>query len=76
MVYQVEIECESEGRWLADVVAFPGVMTYGATADEAFTAAIALALRVIAERIEHGEEVPGVAAGGGQVVDFRFARAA
>ena len=75
MVYQVEIELEADGRWLADVVALPGVMTYGATADEAFNAGVALALRVIAERLEHGEEVPGVTSSG-QALDFRFARAA
>jgi len=75
MVFQVEVECESEGRWLADVVALPGVMTYGATADEAFNGAIALALRVIAERLEHGE-APGLAVHGVHSLDLRFARAA
>jgi predicted RNase H-like HicB family nuclease len=76
MVYQVEIEQEVDGRWIAEVVALPGVMTYGPTADDAFNAAVALALRVIAERLEQGEEVPGVISPGSQALDFRFARAA
>ena len=76
MIYQVEVERESDGRWLADVVEFPGVTTYGSTADEAFNAAEALALRVIAERIEHGEDVPGITASGCQPLDLHFARAA
>ena len=74
--FRVEVGRESEGRWFADVVALPGVMTYGATADEAFSGAIALALRVIAERLEHREAIPGLAADGAQALDLRFARVA
>ena len=58
----VETEREADGRWLAEVPALPGVLAYGATAAEARTAAEALALRVLAERIEHGEPVPTEAA--------------
>ena len=53
----VNIECEREddGRWLADVPQLPGVLAYGATADEAMARVEVLALRVLAERLEHGE---------------------
>jgi predicted RNase H-like HicB family nuclease len=46
---------EADGRWIADVVELPGVIVYGATTEEATLKAKALALRVIAEEIEHGE---------------------
>jgi predicted RNase H-like HicB family nuclease len=49
---------EADGRWIGDVPELPGVTVYGATADEATTKAKALALRVIAEEIEHGEMKP------------------
>ena len=52
---RVETEREEDGRWLADVVDLPGVMAYGATRDEALKRAEALALRVLAERLEQGE---------------------
>jgi predicted RNase H-like HicB family nuclease len=55
MSYRVEIEREEDGRWLADVVEIPGAMAYGDNADDALAKAIALALHVIADRIEHGE---------------------
>ncbi len=51
----VEFELEKDGRWIADVTDLPGVMAYGRTRDEALAAVKALALRVLAERIEHGE---------------------
>jgi predicted RNase H-like HicB family nuclease len=57
-VLQIEIEQEEEGRWLAEVPALPGVMEYGAKRDEARNKAAALALRVLADRLEHGEEIP------------------
>jgi len=50
-----ECEREDDGRWLAEVPQLPGVLAYGATADEAMAKAEVLALRVIAERLEHGE---------------------
>lgn len=55
---RIEIEREDDGRWIGEVPDLPGVLAYGATAAEAQTKAIALALRVIADRIEHGEPVP------------------
>ena len=57
MKFQVETEREDDGRWLAQVPQLPGVLTYGATRETAIANVEALALRVIAERIEHGEEV-------------------
>ena len=51
----IEIERENDGRWLAEVPALPGVMTYGQDRDEAVARVQALALRVIAERLEHRE---------------------
>jgi predicted RNase H-like HicB family nuclease len=58
MRFKVEIGQESDGRWIAEVLEFPGVMTYGASADEAMAKVQALALRVVAERLEHGEAGP------------------
>jgi len=61
-MFKVEIERESDGRWIAEVPDLPGVMTYGASREEAVTRAQALALRVLAARLEHGEEIPQVEA--------------
>ena len=55
---RVETEREEDGRWIAEVRALPGVMTYGATREEALVRVEALALRVLADRVEHGEAVP------------------
>ena len=55
MKFTVEYEEEEDGRWLAEVLELPGVLTYGKDADEAVAKAQALALRVIADRIENGE---------------------
>jgi predicted RNase H-like HicB family nuclease len=55
MNYTLECELEDDGRWLAEVLELPGVFAYGATKEEAMVKAEALALRVIAERLEHGE---------------------
>ena len=57
-MFKVEVERETDGRWIAEVTALPGVMTYGGTREEAVTRAQALALRVLAERLEHGEALP------------------
>lgn len=54
----VEIEREDDGRWIAEVLGLPGVLAYGQTRDEAVARAEALALRVLADRLEHGEVVP------------------
>jgi predicted RNase H-like HicB family nuclease len=55
MKLTIETERETDGRWIADIPELPGVMVYGATREDALEAAKALALRVIADRIEHGE---------------------
>jgi predicted RNase H-like HicB family nuclease len=54
----VEIEREDDGRWMAEVLALPGVLAYGTTREEAVAKCEALALRVLADRLEHGEAVP------------------
>jgi predicted RNase H-like HicB family nuclease len=54
----IEIEREEDGRWIAEVPDLPGVMTYGKDREEAISKVQALALRVLADRLEHGEEVP------------------
>ena len=54
MKFLVEIEKEEDGRWIAEIPELPGVMAYGKTSAEAAGKAQALALRVVAERIEHG----------------------
>jgi predicted RNase H-like HicB family nuclease len=58
MIFKVEIEQEQDGRWLAEVVELPGVMAYGGTPEEARARVQALALRVVADRLEHGEAGP------------------
>ncbi|MCR6734204.1 MAG: type II toxin-antitoxin system HicB family antitoxin [Afipia sp.] len=55
---QIELEREEDGRWIGEVPALPGVVAYGATEEEARIKVEALAFRVIADRIEHGEPVP------------------
>ena len=55
---RIEIEREDDGRWIAEVPGLPGVMTNGATETEARDRVKALALRVIADRFEHGEALP------------------
>lgn len=55
MRLKVELEQEEDGRWIAEVVDLPGVLVYGEGPEVALRAARALALRVIADRIEHGE---------------------
>ena len=56
---KIEYYREEDGRWLADVPALPGVTAYGRTRTKATAAAQALALRLIADRVEHQEGVPG-----------------
>jgi predicted RNase H-like HicB family nuclease len=55
MTFTIELDREGDGRWIAEVEALPGVMCYGGNRDEAVAKVQALALRVIAERLEHGE---------------------
>jgi predicted RNase H-like HicB family nuclease len=58
MNYNIEYEREEDGRWIADAPQLPGVLAYGTTADEAMAKAEALALRVLAERLEMAECAP------------------
>jgi len=58
ITFKVETEREDDGRWLAEVLELPGVLAYGDSAQEAVAKVQALALRVIAERLEHGEAGP------------------
>ena len=56
----VETEQEADGRWLGEVPELPGVLAYGQTREEAIARVQALALRVLADRLEHGEPLPEV----------------
>jgi predicted RNase H-like HicB family nuclease len=58
MTLQIATEQEPDGRWLAEVEALPGVLAYGTTRVDAVAKVQALALRVLAERLENGEAVP------------------
>ncbi|MGB3780399.1 MAG: type II toxin-antitoxin system HicB family antitoxin [Tunicatimonas sp.] len=58
MLMKLELEQEEDGRWLAEVPDLPGVLVYGQSREEASARAKALALRVLADRIEHGETIP------------------
>lgn len=55
---RIEIEREDDGRWLAEVPALPGVLVHADSEEQARAKAEALAFRVIADRLEHGEPVP------------------
>jgi predicted RNase H-like HicB family nuclease len=54
----IVVSREEDGRWWADIESMPGVMAYGATRDSAIAAVRALALRVAADCIDHGEAIP------------------
>jgi predicted RNase H-like HicB family nuclease len=58
MQFQLVCEREDDGRWIAEIEAIPGVLAYGASANEAMAKAEVLALRVLAEQLEHGEAKP------------------
>jgi predicted RNase H-like HicB family nuclease len=57
----LEVEREDDGRWIAEVPDLPGVLAYGSTREEAIGRVQALSLRVLAERLDHGETVPDLA---------------
>ena len=57
-MFNIELEQEDDQRWIGEVTDLPGVLAYGRTKEEAIANAKALALRVLADRIEHGESVP------------------
>ncbi len=56
--FTIETEKETDGRWIAEVVEIPGALVYGASSEDAIAKVQALALRAVAERLEHGEEAP------------------
>lgn len=56
--FKIELEQEEDGRWIGEVSSLPGVMAYGSNRGEALAAVQALALRVLADRLEHGEAPP------------------
>jgi predicted RNase H-like HicB family nuclease len=58
MTFTVEIQQEDDGRWIAEVPELPGTLTYGQTPEEAKAKVQGLALRVVADRLEHGEAGP------------------
>ena len=57
IMWNVEWEQEIDGRWIAEIPVIPGVMAYGTTKEEAIRRVEILALKVLAERLEHGEEI-------------------
>ncbi|GET35285.1 type II toxin-antitoxin system HicB family antitoxin [Microseira wollei] len=57
MNFTIDIEQEEDGRFLAEVLGMPGVLAYGETREEAIARVQALALRVIADKLEHGEVI-------------------
>ncbi len=68
MNYTIEYEQEEDGRWLAEVLELPGVLAYGQTSEDAVTKVQTLALRVLADQLEHGE-------GAREMVSITFAAA-
>ena len=58
MPLTIEVEQEEDGRWLAEVPELPGVLTYGGTRQEAIGRVQSLCLRVLADRLDHGEPIP------------------
>lgn len=56
--FRVELEKETDGRWIAEIPQLPGVLAYGDTRAQACARVQALALRVVADRLEHGEAGP------------------
>lgn len=55
MVFEIELDQEDDGRWIAEIPSIPGALAYGSSRDEAIGRVQALSLRVLADRIEHGE---------------------
>ena len=58
ITFKIEVEQEEDGRWLAEVLELPGVLAYGPSQEAAVSKVQALALRVVAERLDHGEAGP------------------
>jgi predicted RNase H-like HicB family nuclease len=55
MILRIELDKEEDGRWMAEVIDIPGALAYGSTSEQAKANAQAIALRVLADRLEHGE---------------------
>jgi predicted RNase H-like HicB family nuclease len=55
VAFRIELEQETDGRWIAEVIELPGVLAYGVSQNEAIAKVQALALRVVADRLEHDE---------------------
>ena len=73
MKASIEIDREDDGRWIAEALELPGVMTYGATREEAISNAEKLAIEVIADRIQHGELPPAALSVSFLVLDEQLA---
>lgn len=58
MPFTIAVEQDADGRWTAEVLELPGVLAYGTTCEEAVRRVESLSLRVIADRLDHGESVP------------------
>ncbi len=58
MTLHIDVEQESDGRWIAEVTELPGTMVYGSERHDAILKARVLAFRVLADRLEHGESLP------------------
>jgi predicted RNase H-like HicB family nuclease len=58
--FTVDIERENDGRWIGEVSELPGVLAYGSSREEAVAKAKALAFRVLADRLDRGEEIPEI----------------
>ena len=56
----IEVEQEEDGRWIAEVPVLPGLMAYGANREEAIAKVKALSFRVLADRLDNGEDIPGI----------------
>jgi predicted RNase H-like HicB family nuclease len=56
--FTVDVEREDDGRWIGEVIDLPGVLSYGASREEAIAKAKSLAFRVLADRLDHGEDIP------------------
>jgi len=54
----VEVEQETDGRWIAEIPTIPGALVYGETKPEAVAKVEALVLRILADRLDHGEDAP------------------
>ena len=55
LTFRIDLEQEEDGRWIAEIPELPGVLVYGRTSEEAQSKVQALALRIVADRLENGE---------------------